>query len=89
MDEVANYKLPARPPRRWSRTTTPAIRRSYTRTASIPLVPCNTEGDPLVEDPPFEYIELRMPDGKNYLAVLTPYEVKLGPGPQFHCVKVG
>ena len=89
MDDVANYRLQC--------TAAEAMVADYHSgyppfvhaDCAVPLVPCNTEGDPLIDDPPFEYCELRMPDGKNYLAVLTPYEVKLGPGPMFHCVKVG
>jgi hypothetical protein len=37
----------------------------------------------------FEYVELRMPNGANFLAVLTPFEVAGGPGPKYHVVKVG
>jgi hypothetical protein len=89
MDEVANYKLAC--------TAAEAMVTDYQAgyppfldaPASIPLVPCDAGGDPIVADPPFEYIELRLPDGANRLAVLTPYEVSNGPGPKYHVTKVG
>ena len=89
MDEVANYKLAC--------TSAQAMVQDYHAgyppfvhaDCAVPLVPCDSYGCQRTDDVPFEYIELRMPDGKNRLAVLTPFEVKLGPGPRFHCVKVG
>ena len=88
MDEIANYKLAC--------TAAEAMVADYHTgyppfvhaDCAVPLVPCNTEGDPLIEDPPFEYCELLI-DGRNRLAVLTPFEVKNGPGPKYHTVKVG
>ena len=88
MDDVANYKLACAAAQAMVQDYHSGM-PPFVAPAGIPFVPYDAAGDSLVHDVPFEYCELRMPDGKNYLAVLTPFEVKLGPGPRFHCVKVG
>jgi hypothetical protein len=52
--------------------------------ACIPFVPCADDMTPLVsaEDCRFQYIELKI-DGKNYLAILTPWTVANGPGAKY------
>jgi hypothetical protein len=88
VDDVANYQLAC--------TAAEAMVQDYQagyppfldRAASIPLVPLNAAGERQTDDVPFEYVELRI-GAKNYLAVLTPYEVSDGPGPKYQCVKVG
>lgn len=56
--------------------------------ACIPTVPLDADGDPLIalEDVPFQYIELHMPDGANRLAVLTPFAVANGPGQRYRVI---
>lgn len=50
--------------------------------ACVPMVPCDSTGAALVraDEAPFRYIELVLSDGTTYLAILTPFEVKNGPG---------
>lgn len=88
MDEIANYKLACQSAQAMVQDYLTGYPPFVDASASIPLVPCDTEGDSLVDDVPFEYVEL-MIDGKNRLAVLTPFEVARGAGPKYHTVKVG
>lgn len=57
--------------------------------AAIPAIPVDGEGNQTVtgEDVPYQYAELRMPDGKNILAVLMKdIEVKNGPGLKYRAL---
>ena len=89
MDEVANYKLACAAAEAMVQDYQAGYPPFVDASAAVPLVPCDAAGDSLTDDVPFQYIELRFPDGTNLLAILTPYEVALGPGPKYHVTKVG
>ena len=84
MDENNNYILACE-------AAGPAIQQDYYNEqkpfkgspAAIPMQPCDTEGNSLIDDVPYEYIELEMPNGDNLLAVLLPIPVANGPGRKF------
>lgn len=88
MDEVSNYKLACQLAEAMVQDYLAGYPPFVHADCAVPLVPCDTAGDPLVDDPPFEYCELLL-DGKFRLAVLTPFEIAIGPGPKYQCVRVG
>lgn len=89
MDEVNNYKLACE-------AAGPAIQQDYYNEhspfkgspAAIPMQPCDTAGNSLIDDVPYEYIELEMPDADNRLAVLLPITVANGPGRKFRAHEI-
>lgn len=89
MDPVANYQLACQSAQAMVQDYLSGYPPFVDAPASIPLVPVDADGDALVQDVPFEYVELTLPGGKNYLAVLTPFEVVRGPGPKYHVTRVG
>lgn len=89
MDEVSNYKLACQSAQAMVQDYLAGDPPFVHADAAIPLVPCHADGASLVDDPAFEYVELTLPGGKNYLAVLTPFEVLRGPGPKYHVTRVG
>jgi len=89
MDEVSNYKLACQSAQAMVQDYLSGYPPFVDAPASVPLVPCDADGASLVDDPAFEYVELTLPGGKNFLAVLTPFEVVRGPGPKYHVTRVG
>lgn len=88
MDEVSNYKLACQSAQAMVQDYLAGDPPFVHADAAIPLVPCDADGASLVDDPAFEYCELLL-DGKFRLAILTPFEIAIGPGPKYKCVRVG
>jgi hypothetical protein len=65
MDDVANYQRACESAQTMVQDYLTGYPPFMDEDAAIPLVPCNTDGAPLVADVPFEYVELRMPNGAN------------------------
>jgi hypothetical protein len=85
MDPVSNYKLQCQASDAMVQSYYNGVPPFTGQPACIPMVPVDTEGNPLVsaDEVPFHYIELALSDGTTYLAILTPWEVANGPGVEY------
>lgn len=85
MDPVSNYKLQCQQAEAMVQDYYNGLPPFKGNPACIPTVPCDNEGNSLVNerDIPFRYVEINFSDGRNVLAIETPFDVENGPGVKY------